>query len=78
MALEIGNTSVQWVVFTQAFPFHEKDFFDVLFLELNHKLLTNFANHIEGDFLAWFDVRLLHRANHLVRGADSGEEPAGE
>ncbi len=32
MALEIGNTSAQWVVFAQAFPFHEKECVDVLFL----------------------------------------------
>ncbi len=44
MALDIGNTSAQRVVFAQAFPFHEEDFFDVLFLELNKKLLTKFAN----------------------------------
>jgi hypothetical protein len=64
MALEIGNKSKQWVVFAQAFPFHEKDFVDVLFLELNKKLLTTFAKYSEADCLAW--VVLFDYSTELI------------
>ena len=43
----IGNTGVEWGAFAELY------LLDVLYIELKTKLVANFENYIEANFLAW-------------------------